>query len=173
LRGPLDTTGHEKTLVVGLGNPILGDDGVGWRVCQSAEEHWPVLANIQVTFECYSCGGLELMERLVGYDRAILIDAFQPGQSESNPEAIPARVVCCAFDEIASSQADRLRSAHDASLATALRVGKELGAHLPSRIDVVGIETQAVLEFTEELTPAVTAAIPLATNLVFQLISGR
>ena len=160
-------------MVIGLGNPILGDDGVGWRVCQSAEENWPGLANAEVAFECYACGGLELMEHLVGYDRAVLIDAFQPDPSEFNPAAIPAQVVCCPFEAIASSQADRLRSAHDASLATALRVGKELGAHLPGRIDVVGIATQAVLEFTEELTPAASAAIPLATNLVFQLISGR
>ena len=58
-----------RTIVVGLGNPILGDDGVGWRVAQAVQALAP-----EADVECQALGGLSLMERLVGYQRAIIVD---------------------------------------------------------------------------------------------------
>jgi hydrogenase maturation protease len=72
-----------KTLVVGLGNPILGDDGVGWRVAEEVKRKLtfsldPPLEGEdgEIYVDCLSLGGISLMERLIGHDRAILIDAF-------------------------------------------------------------------------------------------------
>ena len=63
-----------RTLVVGLRNPILGDDGVGWRV---ADEVARQLTHSQVEVDTLALGGLSLMERLVGYDEVIIVDAIQ------------------------------------------------------------------------------------------------
>ena len=66
-----------KTLVLGLGNPILTDDGVGVYAAATVREALPPDSPIDVSE--VSVGGLGLMERMLGYDRVILIDAFQHG----------------------------------------------------------------------------------------------
>ena len=64
-----------KTLIVGLGNPILGDDGIGWKVAEEMEKHLTEGAPVEVM--CLSLGGISLMEHLIGYDHVILVDAFE------------------------------------------------------------------------------------------------
>ena len=63
-----------KTLVLGLGNPILSDDGVGLRVARAVESQ---LSQQEITVMETSMGGLSLLDLLTGYDRAIIIDAIQ------------------------------------------------------------------------------------------------
>jgi hypothetical protein len=65
-----------KTLILGLGNPILRDDGVGLRVAQALR---PMLAEAHgVEVDENTWGGLRLMERLVGYDRVIVVHRMTP-----------------------------------------------------------------------------------------------
>jgi Ni,Fe-hydrogenase maturation factor len=68
---PAGTAGR-RTRVIGLGNPILGDDGVGWRVVEAMRGR---LDDEAVDVLCLSVGGVSLMEQLVGCDRALLVDA--------------------------------------------------------------------------------------------------
>ncbi len=74
-----------KTLVVGLGNPILTDDGVGVKVAYEVEKVVSATSREDIDVIEASAGGLRLMELMIGYDRLILIDAFyadngnQPG----------------------------------------------------------------------------------------------
>ncbi|GAH17016.1 unnamed protein product [marine sediment metagenome] len=63
-----------KTLILGLGNPILSDDGVGFCV---AGELRGRLSQQEVTVMETSMTGLSLLDLLAGYDRAIIIDAIQ------------------------------------------------------------------------------------------------
>lgn len=71
-----------KTIIIGLGNPILGDDSVGWRVAelvrQFIERSGSPHPDLEV--DCLALGGISLMERMVGYDRAIIIDALTTQQ---------------------------------------------------------------------------------------------
>ncbi len=64
-------------LVVGLGNPLLGDDGFGWRAAEQVEQQTKGLVEI----DYLAVGGLTLMERLIGYEHVILIDVISTGQS--------------------------------------------------------------------------------------------
>jgi len=66
-----------KTLVIGLGNPILGDDGVGWKVAK--ELTTLIDPDTSVEIDCASLGGLSLMERMLGYQRVIVIDSMETG----------------------------------------------------------------------------------------------
>lgn len=57
--------GIMKTIVVGLGNPILGDDGVGWRVAEDIQKQLPQFlsqAESKIDVTRLSLGGLGLME---------------------------------------------------------------------------------------------------------------
>lgn len=153
----------EKILIAGLGNPILGDDGAGCRVVEGLKA---LLASssARVEMACFSLGGLALMEHLQGYERAILVDAMETGQ-------VPAGTVrTFPLEELGDPFAGHFSSAHDTSLLTALEAGRQMGLQLPESITVVAIEATTVREFSEQLSPAVAAAIPAAIERVLSLV---
>jgi hydrogenase maturation protease len=160
-------TASATILIIGLGNPILGDDGVGWRVAEAVlsrlETEIPGLAaEIEVDF--LSVGGLSLMERMVGYQKAILIDAIVTNQ---HPEGTVQYFPLAA---IPNSAFGHLCSSHDTTLQNALEVGRRMGASLPEQIEVVGVEAREVFDFSEDLSPKVAQAVPQAADFILKLI---
>ena len=172
----------KKTLVIGLGNPILGDDGVGWKVAETVKERLhtetcfrlpvrPVgTKSIQyltpIEVDCLSLGGLSLMERLLGYERAIIIDSMETGQSPvGSVRTFPLAA-------LPDPSAGHSSSAHDTSLLTALKTAESIGADVPQQVDVVTVEAQNVYDFSEELSPPVAAAVPDAVRAVLNLLQG-
>jgi hydrogenase maturation protease len=137
-------------LLLGLGNPLLRDDSVGLKVAQLLR---PLLVDQpDVTVDEDYWGGLRLMERMIGYDHAIIIDAIISGAKPGtvhvlSPEDMPTQ---------------RSMSAHDVNLSTALAVGREAGASLPcdDHIMLIGVEAADVQTFDEELSTEVKAALP-------------
>jgi hydrogenase maturation protease len=154
-----------RILVIGLGNPILGDDGVGLRVAEELEKE---IAGLQspheINVEYDAGGGLRLMERLVDYDHGIVIDALDLGRG---PEGT---VYQMELDELPNPSIGHLGSAHETNLQVALKLGHDLKAHLPNRVTIVGIETKNVSDFSETLSPAIEAAVPQAAQTVIQLL---
>lgn len=156
-----------KTLLIGLGNPILGDDGVGWRVAEELKrklEANPPILQSQVAVECFSLGGLSLMERLVGYDRAIIVDAINLGRGPVG------EVRCFDLNDLPNPASGHLASAHETNLSTALAVGRAMNAHLPEKITIVAIESPPVYDFSEDLSGPVAAAVPVAARQVVELL---
>lgn len=151
-----------KTLVVGLGNPILGDDGVGWQIAQALQQEEEIPSDI--TIECLAVGGISLMEALIGYDQAILIDAIV------THHAPIGTVNCCKLQDLPNLTSGHMTSAHDASLTDALTMGRSLGAVLPQDITVVTVESQKVYEFSEIMSPAVAGAVPQALKIIQNLL---
>jgi hydrogenase maturation protease len=153
-----------KTLVIGLGNPILGDDGVGWKVAEEVRKKIP--ADLCVDVECLSLGGISLMEHLIGYPRAILVDAFALDDPIGS-------ILILKLDDLPNYSAYHTTSAHDTSLQNAIAMGKSLGAKLPTEVMVVGIATKRIHEFSEELSPPVAESVPLAAKFVLELIEEK
>jgi hydrogenase maturation protease len=151
-----------KTLVVGLGNPILGDDGVGWKIAQELQRIITIPSD--VTIECLAIGGISLMETMIGYDRAILIDAIVTHQTPIGS------VNQYHLEDLPNPVSGHMSSAHDTSLVNALQVGRSLGVYLPSNICVVTVESQKVYDFSEDLTPAVAGAVPQAIRIILDLL---
>ncbi len=151
-----------RTLVVGLGNPILGDDGVGWRVVQELQTRHAL--NDGAEMDCLSLGGLRLMERMLGYERVILVDALV---DESIP---PGEVHVFPLEALPNPSAGHTASAHDVSLRTALEMAQHLGWAVPSQVWVVGISVTPHFDFSERLSPNVEAAIPQAIKAVQDLL---
>ncbi len=147
------------TLVLGLGNPLLGDDGVGWRIAEQVRER---ITEPGIEIDFHAGGGLSLMERLIGYTRAIIIDAIY---TDKNPQGTVSSFHLEDLPDYASSH---LASAHETTLQTAMQVGRKMGATLPSEIIIVAIESQAVYDFSETLSPAVANAVPPAVELVIK-----
>jgi hydrogenase maturation protease len=146
------------TLVVGLGNPILGDDGVGWRVAAAVKDR---LDDPAVDVICLSLGGLALMEHLAGYRRAIIVDAMTTGAQPGSLHQLSAREM----DELS---VQHTASVHDMSLSAALSFGREMGLDLPQDIWLIGVEAQPEFDFGETLSAPVDQAVPAAVQAVLQ-----
>jgi hydrogenase maturation protease len=151
-----------KTLVLGLGNPLVTDDSVGLRVAAELKVLLAGRPDIEVDEDYW--GGLRLMERMAGFDRAIVIDAISSGAPPGTihhltPDAIPTQ---------------RSASAHDVNLPTALAFGRQAGVQLPDdeNILLVGVEVEDILNFGEECTPAVQAAISHAVQDVLKALES-
>ncbi|MBL8164927.1 MAG: hydrogenase maturation protease [Anaerolineae bacterium] len=157
------TSASAPALVVGLGNPLLGDDGLGWHIAEQLQRELCGLTGA-IEVDCLSVGGLHLMERLVGYDRVILIDAVFTGQ-----QAVGS-LHCLSLDELPDLCCGHLNSSHDVSLRTAFQMGRALGIALPHDVRIVGVEAQRIYDFSEELTPLVVAAVPIAVQTVKDLL---
>ncbi len=151
-----------KTLVVGLGNPILGDDGIGWQIAQTLQRIKEIPSD--VTIECLAIGGISLMEALIDYDRAILIDSIVTHQ------VAVGTVTCYKLGDLPNMTSGHMSSAHDTSLVDALQMGQSLGANLPEDITIVVVESEKVYEFSEEMTPPVAAAVPPALKIIQDLL---
>lgn len=176
-----------KTIVIGLGNPILGDDGIGWKVAEqvrklltspsprlrhsaspraersASEDEAGSGADGEIHVEFLSLGGISLMECLIGYERAILIDAISTDEETGS-------IIVSKLGEIPDHSAFHITSAHDTSLQNAIKLGKTMGANLPEDITVVGISANRIYDFSEELSAPVAQALPQATKIVIDLL---
>jgi len=152
-----------RTLVLGIGNPILGDDGIGFHIAQELAKE---IKDENIDVKDTSVDGLNLLELIVGYDRLIVIDAIMTEDEKVGeiyrlkPENIcePARSAI---------------SPHHFNLATTLEIGKRLfPKEIPEEIIVFAVGTQEVTKVTEEMTVKVKKAIPRVVSLILEEISS-
>jgi hydrogenase maturation protease len=156
-----------KNLIIGLGNPILGDDGVGWRVAEEVERAITNQPDVEV--DCVALGGLSMMERLTGYDFVVIIDAFFTG---SAPVGTVNQYLLNELPDLSSGHTTAI---HDTSLRNALNIGRGMDIPLPldENIHIVAVEAGNIYDFSESLSPQVEAAVPEATTRVLELLNNR
>ncbi|NIM92705.1 MAG: hydrogenase maturation protease [Anaerolineales bacterium] len=150
-----------KTLILGLGNPLLRDDSVGLRVVQELRTKINGAPDVELGEDYW--GGLRLMERMIGFERAIIIDAICT-------DADPGTIHLLSPDDIPTQ---RSASVHDMNLSTALEFGRQAGAKLPSKDEIVliGVEAADVQTFDEALSPEVENALPQAVAVVLSALN--
>lgn len=157
----MDQPSSPPLIVIGLGNPLLGDDGVGWKVVESLSPH---LSKSGIETDLLAGGGLSLMERLVGYGKAIIVDSIYTGRQPKG------KVTVFPLEALENPFAGHTGSAHETNLLTALEVGRQLGVSLPEQVTIVAIESPDIYDFDDQLSPAVAAAVLPACDAVIQLI---
>ena len=149
---------NAEILVLGVGNPILSDDGVGIHVVTELEKNYSNISNIE--FDELSTGGLSLAERFIGYKKVIMVDAIVIENQK------PGEVHRLTIDDFKKTK--HMYCAHDCNLATAYDIlVKELGPeNLPDEVIIIGIEVERYDSFSEELTESATKAVPKAVAMV-------
>ena len=147
-----------STLVLGMGNPILSDDGVGLLVADRLRES-SLPDSVEVVQS--EVGGLRLLELVRGFTRVIIIDALRsPAESGRHPGEIYR------YEAKDFKGGHRYGSAHSIGLDTALEIGHKLGYDMPEEVTVFAIEAEDVETFGEELSPPVAAAAERVFALV-------
>lgn len=138
-----------KTLVLGVGNPILSDDGVGIHVARALKEK--SISGVYV--EELAASGLELLDLVLDYQRVIIIDAIQT--SGGRPGEIHI------LDEKDFEKAVHGSSPHGINIATALALGRRImPERMPKSVVFIAVEAEDLVNVKEELTPKVQAALP-------------
>ncbi len=153
---PASAGSAKTTLVLALGNPLRGDDGIGAAILSALPA---VLSG--VTLLEGGTPGLELVLTLRGYDRVIILDAADMGQ----PPGTWRRFTPDALQAVDPALRGTL---HDAGLAEALALGAALGV-LPPEIIILGIQPGEI-GWSPGLTPQVAAAIPNVCDAVRRLL---
>jgi hydrogenase maturation protease len=150
-----------KTLVLGMGNPILSDDGIGIKV---ARELGKKLEDPQVTISETSAAGLTLLDSIVGYDKVIIIDAIQTNKGQAG------QIYRMKPEDF--SFAKHPSSPHQINLITALELGKMLDLVMPKEITMFAIEAKDVSTFSERGTPEVEGTIPEVVKMVLEELAS-
>jgi len=149
--------GKTKTLILGLGNSLLCDDGVGIYVAAELKNR---VNRPDITVIETGVAGLSLLDLLVGYDKAIIIDAIQTVGGKAGQ--------IYRLDPKAFDTALHTASAHGIDFTTALEFGKKLSLPLPQQIIIFAIEASDVHTFKEECTPEVKQAVPVCIEMVLR-----
>ncbi len=136
-----------KTIVLGLGNDLIGDDAVGILAARSLKEKLAGQADVIES----SVSGIALMELLMDYQRAILVDAIHTG------ECAPGTINILEAEELAPVAAP---SPHYAGLPEILSLAKQLQLNFPQEFKIFSIEVEDPYTIGGGLTPAVEAALP-------------
>ena len=153
-----------RTIVIGLGNPILTDDGVGVLVAEQVEKQLTEIERHRITVTEASVGGLRLMELMVGFQHVVLIDAIV-----SQNGSVPGTFKKFNLDDLRSiTPTQHIASAHDTTLVTALDAGRMIGLDLPEDIMIFAIEVENVLDFSDIPTPAVAESVLPVTSAVLR-----
>jgi len=152
-----------RTRIIGLGNTILRDDGVGIHAVRELRARIPK-SRLQGEAEIIESevAGFALMELMSGADRVILVDAIQFHDLQ------PGTVVQIDPGDLRTSL--RLRSVHEIDLPTVLALGRRLGLAMPEEILVFGIQAEDALSFGETLTPPAARGMAEAVELVLHRI---
>ena len=149
-----------KIIVLGIGNLILGDDGVGVQVANELKKH---INSPNITIDEAITGGMNLLDLLLGYDKAVIIDAVK---SETDEDGEVKRILLSDFTTMHSC------NPHDVSLAEAIEMAKKLGEdRIPKEIVIIGIMMKQIpCEFGEQLSEKIAAAVPKAVEMTLNEI---
>jgi len=148
-----------KTIILGLGNALLKDDAIGLILVKELSER---VNHPEIEFKTSEKVGLNLIEYLEGYERAIIIDSIITGQKP------PGEIIEFSLDQLPASP--RLRSPHDADFKSAVELAKRTGLKMPERIMILGIVILDNLSFEPELTEELSFKIPHLVDALLKRI---
>ncbi|MCX8205222.1 MAG: hydrogenase maturation protease [Candidatus Nezhaarchaeota archaeon] len=146
---------RKKVIVVGLGNVLMGDEGVGVRAAEALSR-----LHLPPTITVYPAGtpSLALLHLIEGSEKVVLIDAVKLGGK-------PGTVYRFNFDPLLFKDESPL-SMHGLDAVAALRLAVNTGM-APREIVVIGVEPKQT-RLGEALSNEVEASIPKVLDLVLK-----
>ena len=143
-----------KTLLLGMGNPILSDDAVGVRLARDIGKRLSGTTGLSIVEEC-SVGGLNILDIVSGFDRLIVLDSIR------TVRGIPGEWHRFTSDALWDTM--HLNNIHDVNFATALELGRRMGVSLPSGEDIhiFAVEVQDNETFSEVMTGVLERSYPV------------
>ena len=135
---------NPEILILGIGNEILTDDGIGVKIVKLLEKR---IINDSIHFETIWVGGLDLIEVFDGYKTIIIIDAIKTGEKD------PGFIWDLTPENFRNTL--HLSNIHDLTFIEAINAGRKLGYKIPETIHVLAIEILEDLVFSNEFSPEI------------------
>lgn len=133
-------------IVVGIGNPLLKDDRVGIEVVEALK-----VRNSQVETAILHAVGFDVLDTIMGYEKAVIVDACQMGMK-------PGTVLEISPEEMFSQ--DNLVNSHAVTLGSTLKTGQMLfPEEMPDDLKLILVEVEDISTFSTQCTPVVSHAI--------------
>lgn len=151
--------GEKRVVVLALGNDLIADDGAGPAAAALLSPHLSPGVELKVS----AAAGMELLEELVGYDAAIIIDAVQTGKHP------PGTVRRWGLGDLTPVQAP---SAHWAGLPEARAVAQHLGLPFPRQVTIFSVEAEDLSTVGKPLSPPVREALSTLVLGVLEDLEG-
>jgi len=147
-----------RHLVIACGNPLRGDDGVGWRIAEALKNHkingdWIVESVHQLT--------PELAEAISQAETVIFVDA-----SESAQEGVVEVVPVPQTDESSAALS------HTSTPGGLVRLARDLYGKAPARAYVVTVGA-CRFEYSEELSRTAAAAVHKAVAAIQEIVAAK
>jgi len=150
----MDVRHEPKILLLGIGNLIMSDDGVGVKVVQRIQREFILPDHVEVIDG--GTLGLDLLPMLEGVERLIVVDAVETGME-------PGTCVRLSGEELPIALETKV-SPHQMGLKDLLAVARLMG-HLPSEMVLIGVQPGSI-EMDTELTPEVEAKVDVLIGSV-------
>lgn len=149
-----------KTLVLGIGNPLMQDDGVGVHVVQRLKAEYPDFP--QVEFLDGGTLSFSLIGAIEDATNLIVIDAAQFSDEPGSVKTFFGEEMDLFLGQQKNS------SVHDITLIDLMSIAL-LADQLPVRRALIGIQPGSI-DWSTEPTPAIKKAIPNVCNIAMELI---
>jgi hydrogenase maturation protease len=145
-----------KILVLGMGNDLYGDDGVGLHAVRVLKEKWEgghggKKSGDQVDFVECTLSGLALLDVVLGYDALVIIDTI----AKSDPETGRIR-----FLEETDLRDMPGPSPHYVSVPQTLAIGRQMGLSVPRTVKIVAVEAKDLYRLGESLSEDMRRRLP-------------
>jgi len=150
-----------KKLVLGMGNDILSDDGIGLMLVRDLANR---INDQDVKFEISCCGGLEIMELIKGFKTVVFVDAIRTRNGS------PGEVYY--FRPSDFRETSHLSNLHDINFLTSIKLGTALDLDLPDDLHIIATEIIEDMEFSDELTPPLKEKYPEILEKVLDIVNG-
>lgn len=147
---------RRKILVLGIGNTLLGDDGVGIYVARKMREECDQKDQIEVAET--GAGGLSLLDLITGYKKVIIVDAIITKKEK------PGTIYKLSVEDLGTVIEPYML--HVIDLRSAVELGRMLGYHVPKDITIYAVEIKDNTVFTEGLSPDIEAVVPLVIKKI-------
>ncbi len=149
-----------KVLVLGIGNPLRSDDGVGIHVIEALKDE-----NLGKSVDIKEgLSGLDMLNAIIGYERIIMIDAIKTGGE-------PGTIYKLSVEDLHAQQTLHAFSTHDVDIPTMLKLGRDLyPGKIPEDIVIIAVEAEDIETFSETCTPKVEKAIHDVVQLIKELV---
>ncbi len=148
-----------QCVVVGVGNPYRQDDRAGIVVIEQLEQ-----GGLPCRTEMVYTVGFEVMDKVRGHERAIVVDACTLGHE-------PGTILELTLDEIFTTHA--LVNSHAITLGAALKTGYIcFPEEMPTDLRIILIEVKAIAEFSQDMTPEVERAVAEVVAWITAMVGG-
>ncbi len=149
----------EKILVLGIGNLLMGDEGIGVQAIQYLQNQpWPA----HVDLLDGGTGGFYILSLLEAYKKIIMIDATMDNDPPGTLKLI---------EPTFASDFPKVLSSHDIGLKDLIESAVLLN-HLP-RIFLITVTIAELQELTLDLSPEIEASIPLIHQMINNILAVK